>query len=305
MPLRANVIINVAQLRFRAALLPATTLSLPGCRGIHGGAAAAARSGPVAMTYVSVVDVDVERGRIVPDQTVVVREGRIAKSGLARDVSMPRDAEVVDGTGRFLVPGFADMHVHVYTEGDLFTYVANGVTTVRNTSAPNVSKPVESGIVKWVCRQTSQDVCPWNVPFAQELRANEFRARELFARNDSLEATRALAREILMLELGGYAAAFKGSAIKRAKLWMLKRNACVVLGNVGTPEDVPVLEAMLSHDGPIVREHAAWALRRLAACEAPLSIADCGPHCATRLPMPAAAAADRHSGPCRRVLRNV
>ena len=68
-----------------------------------------------------------------------------------------------------------------------------------------------------------------------------------------------------MLELGGYAAAFKGSAIKRAKLWMLKRNACVLLGNVGTPEDVPVLESMLSHDEPIVREHAAWALSRLAS----------------------------------------
>ena len=64
-----------------------------------------------------------------------------------------------------------------------------------------------------------------------------------------------------MMEPADYAAAFKGSAIKRAKLWMLKRNACVVLGNVGTPEDVPVLEAMLSHDEPIVREHAAWALR--------------------------------------------
>ena len=59
---------------------------------------------------------------------------------------------------------------------------------------------------------------------------------------------------------------------------MLKRNACVVLGNVGTPEDVPVLEAMLSHDEVLVREHASWALRRFVAREAPLSIADPGPH---------------------------
>ena len=46
---------------------------------------------------------------------------------------------------------------------------------------------------------------------------------------------------------------------------MLNRNACVVLGNVGTQDDVPLLEAMLSNDEPIVREHA---LSRLASYRA-------------------------------------
>ena len=41
---------------------------------------------------------------------------------------------------------------------------------------------------------------------------------------------------------------FRGSAIKRAKLWMLQRNACVVLGTVGTTEDLAVLEAMQQHE---------------------------------------------------------
>ena len=77
--------------------------------------------------------------------------------------------------------------------------------------------------------------------FAQELRVDEFRARELFVDRDSHEETRALAREVLMMESADYAAAFKGSAIKRAKLWMLKRNACVVLGNIGDDEDLAVL----------------------------------------------------------------
>ena len=99
--------------------------------------------------------------------------------------------------------------------------------------------------------------------FAQELRVDKFRARELFVGSDSRDGTRALARAILMMEPHDYAAAFKGSAIKRAKLWMLKRNACVVLANVGTSEDLPVLEAMRSHEHEIVREHAAWALRRI------------------------------------------
>ncbi len=68
-----------------------------------------------------------------------------------------------------------------------------------------------------------------------------------------------------MMEPRDYAATFRGSAIKRAKLWMLKRNACVVLGNVDTTEDLSVLEAMLAHDNAFVREHAEWALEQLQA----------------------------------------
>ncbi len=73
-----------------------------------------------------------------------------------------------------------------------------------------------------------------------------------------------LAREILAMDQAEYATAFKGSAMKRAKLWMLQRHAAVVLGNVGTRDDVPLLEAALEHEEPIVRDHAAWALARLA-----------------------------------------
>ena len=109
-----------------------------------------------------------------------------------------------------------------------------------------------------------QEVCPWNVSFTTELREEAFRPREMFLDAGSREGTRALAREILMMDAADYAAAFKGSAIKRAKLWMLKRNACVVLGTVGTAEDLAVLEAMLAHENAIVREHAAWAQMRLA-----------------------------------------
>jgi epoxyqueuosine reductase len=53
------------------------------------------------------------------------------------------------------------------------------------------------------------------------------------------------------------------SRMKRAKLRGLKRNAAVVLGNVGTVEDVPVLKQSLDDPEPLVREHAAWALARL------------------------------------------
>jgi hypothetical protein len=45
----------------------------------------------------------------------------------------------------------------------------------------------------------------------------------------------------------------------------LTPNASTVLGNAGTAEDIAVLDAALQHDEPLVREHAAWALDRLAS----------------------------------------
>ena len=107
----------------------------------------------------------------------------------------------------------------------------------------------------------SQDVCPWNVSFASDAREPAFCPR---APVHNLEP-RALARELLVMTPSSYAAAFKGSAIKRAKLWMLKRNACVVLGNVGTENDLPALTEALHDPSAIVQEHAAWALDQLGS----------------------------------------
>lgn len=85
---------------------------------------------PFAFAHVAVVDV--ERGRLVEDQTVVISGDRILAAGPSSSIVIPAGAAVIDGTNRFLSPGFADMHVHLYTEGDAFTYLANGITTVRN-----------------------------------------------------------------------------------------------------------------------------------------------------------------------------
>lgn len=106
-------------------------------------------------------------------------------------------------------------------------------------------------------------MCPWNRRFAREATFPEFAPREIFADSYDREGTRALARELLMMTPADHAAAFKGSAITRAKRWMLQRNACVVLGNIGTEDDVAVLDAMSEHEHEVVREHAAWALARL------------------------------------------
>jgi len=47
-------------------------------------------------------------------------------------VPVPPAALRVDGRGRFLMPGLADMHVHLFDSGDLLLYLAHGVTTIRN-----------------------------------------------------------------------------------------------------------------------------------------------------------------------------
>ena len=106
-----------------------------------------------------------------------------------------------------------------------------------------------------------QDVCPFNVKFAQELREPAFAAREALAGRDA----RSLAREILGMTQEEFSAAFRGSPMKRAKLRGLKRNAAVVLGNGGTADDVDVLTRALDDEEPLVREHAVWALGRLDA----------------------------------------
>ena len=76
---------------------------------------------------------------------------------------------------------------------------------------------------------------------------------------------RELARDLLGMTQEDFSRAYKGSPMKRAKLRGLKRNAAVVLGNVGTSEDADVLTRALGDEEPLVREHAAWALAQLAA----------------------------------------
>ena len=105
-----------------------------------------------------------------------------------------------------------------------------------------------------------QDVCPWNVRFSRALRERQFAPREALGGKDA----RTLARELLAMGDEAFRAAFKGSPMKRAKLRGLKRNAAVVLGNVGTSEDSEVLARALDEDpDEMVREHAAWAMARI------------------------------------------
>ncbi|MEO0557912.1 MAG: amidohydrolase family protein, partial [Bacteroidota bacterium] len=83
---------------------------------------------PEAFAFRNITVVDTDRGRLVDGQTVVVRDGRLDR---VTSEPPPDELAVIDGCDRFLVPGLADMHVHLRRE-DLTAYLRSGVTTVRN-----------------------------------------------------------------------------------------------------------------------------------------------------------------------------
>lgn len=90
----------------------------------------------VAFVDVNVIPMDQER--MLEGQTVLVEGDRIMAIGAADEVDVPAGATQVEGAGRYLMPGLAEMHGHIpgsndraYAEDVLFLYVSNGVTTVR------------------------------------------------------------------------------------------------------------------------------------------------------------------------------
>ena len=96
-----------------------------------------APEGTVAFEDVNVLPMDQER--VLEAYTVVVSDGRITAMGPATEVSPPRGAQVVAGQGRFLLPGFVEMHGHLPRSDSepaevdriMFLFLSNGVTTVR------------------------------------------------------------------------------------------------------------------------------------------------------------------------------
>ena len=93
------------------------------------------------------------------------------------------------------------------------------------TGFARVAHPVSNGIAIRFCRHTSQEVCPWNVKFARPVKEPSFQPRAAIAGKDA----KALAAEILAMSEDEFRAAFKGSAMKRAKLAGLRRNANLLL----------------------------------------------------------------------------
>ena len=95
------------------------------------------------------------------------------------------------------------------------------------------------------------DVCPWN-KWATVTQEAKFAPRELPP-----------LREMLLWDEATFAAAMTGSPMRRLKLSRFRRNICVVLGNVGTVDDLPALEEIVADEDSMVAEHALWAIREI------------------------------------------
>ncbi|MBS1874217.1 MAG: amidohydrolase family protein [Acidobacteria bacterium] len=92
---------------------------------------------PVNAAVVTVIrDVNVIDGTgagPVPHSTIVIKDERIVTLGPVAKVATPPGARVIEGAGRYVIPGLWDMHVHLWhSQNQLPVYVANGVTGVRD-----------------------------------------------------------------------------------------------------------------------------------------------------------------------------
>jgi imidazolonepropionase-like amidohydrolase len=118
---------------FLSGLLSAQTTTIPPAR-------------PLAPTHVTVIDVTGAPSK--PDMTLIVEGNRIVAVGKTGKVRVPPDAQVIDASGKFLIPGLWDMHVHMWherwdapsrTQADrevfLNLFVPNGITGVRDRAA--------------------------------------------------------------------------------------------------------------------------------------------------------------------------
>src|SRR5881398_2653830 len=94
-----------------------------------------AQSTTLSIRHVAVVDVI--GGQLLPDMTVVIRGRTIAAMSTDGRLRIPRGATLIDGRGKYLIPGLWDMHVHLsFPAGAAKIFlpimVANGVLGARD-----------------------------------------------------------------------------------------------------------------------------------------------------------------------------
>src|SRR5688500_10765224 len=101
---------------------------------------------PGDFAFVNVTVIPMDREGTLANQTVLVSGGRIQAIGSSERRAVPAGYTVIDGRGKFLIPGLAEMHAHIpganapeqLVRDILYLYVANGVTTIRGMlGAPN------------------------------------------------------------------------------------------------------------------------------------------------------------------------
>lgn len=93
---------------------------------------------PATTAIVGATLIDGTGGPVLESSVVLVRDGRITAVGTRGGVEVPSGSEVVDATGRFLLPGFVDAHAHVAL-GPVTVGGENGVPTMSMEIDPEVS----------------------------------------------------------------------------------------------------------------------------------------------------------------------
>lgn len=119
---------------------------------------------PVALdaqrtAFVDVAVVDVLQGRTVPHRTVLVDGARIVRVTNADSVTIDSTYTRIEGQGRVLLPGLADMHAHFARPEDFDLYLANGVTTVQLLNAAADTRPWQDSIARGLRRGPTLAMC--------------------------------------------------------------------------------------------------------------------------------------------------
>lgn len=129
--------------RYALAVAALSVLTLGSCSLRWNAQARSATAASSTLAFTNATVVDVETGLLHPRYTLIVTGNRIAAVGSVTRVSIPAGARVVDATGKYLVPGLMDTHVHLWSEWtnppiDTSAYfgwiLAGGVTSVREMS---------------------------------------------------------------------------------------------------------------------------------------------------------------------------
>ena len=92
------------------------------CRSTYIPAVAAPGDGVIVINGATVIHPEREGADAVsPDTTILIRDGRIEAVLPRAAIELPQGATVIDGRGKYVIPGLVDSHVHFFQSGNLYT----------------------------------------------------------------------------------------------------------------------------------------------------------------------------------------
>ncbi|MEM1152594.1 MAG: amidohydrolase family protein [Pseudomonadota bacterium] len=146
---------NLIRIGLRGLVLFASMLVVIGCsdsqRGESGGVDVPSSVAEQGYAFVGVNVLPVITDEVLYDQTVLIQQGRVQRIAPVDSVSVPVGFEVIEATGKYLMPGLADMHSPPMNQNDLSLFLANGVTQIRSMwSEPSLlelREQINSGLV--------------------------------------------------------------------------------------------------------------------------------------------------------------